>query len=527
MKLGIDFGTTRIVVASVDRGNYPVLSFETADGGTEEWFPPLVALREGVTRYGWEAYASQTDSSWTVARSLKRLLDEAGPNTRVEIGGETVPLLELLTGLASALRRSICEASGLQIQAGEILEVMLGVPANANSNQRFLTAEAFRLAGFEVLGILNEPSAASIEFGHRNKTEEKGRQLLLVYDLGGGTFDVSLVEHDEKTHSVLANEGIPTLGGDDFDHLLAEIAIEDAGISFDDLSQSEIFRLFEECRVKKESVHPNTRKLTLDLGVIREGLPVVSVTIADYFERARPFVEETLNAVRDLIQKTTEENIDTVYITGGGSELPLVGRVIREEFGRKMKRSPHTRSATAIGLAIQADAAAGYELRDQFTRYFGVWREADRGSRITFDPLFAKGTPLPAPGEEAPAITRSYRPVHNIGHFRYLECSYVNDFGQPAGDITIWDEILFPFDPGLANAAELGTLPVVISHDANRQVIEESYRLSPEGLVVVAVRNLTSGYDRSWSLGRWAPRDTTIKATRKRKSTPRSKSQNA
>ena len=90
---------------------------------------------------------------------------------------------------------------------------MLGVPANANSNQRFLTVEAFRRAGFSVLGLLNEPSAASIEFGHRQKTT--GR--ILVYDLGGGTFDVSLVELDAGTHTVLASEGISTLGGDDFD----------------------------------------------------------------------------------------------------------------------------------------------------------------------------------------------------------------------------------------------------------------------------------------------------------------------
>src|SRR5207344_2452415 len=97
--------------------------------------------------------------------------------------------------------------------ASEALEVMLGVPANANSNQRFLTVEAFRLAGFSVLGVLNEPSAAAIEFGHRQHIV--GR--IVVYDLGGGTFDVSLVELGTGEHAVLASEGISTLGGDDFD----------------------------------------------------------------------------------------------------------------------------------------------------------------------------------------------------------------------------------------------------------------------------------------------------------------------
>ena len=132
----------------------------------------------------------------------------------------------------------------------EKLEAMLGVPANANSNQRFLTAEMFRMAGFDVMGLLNEPSAASIEFGHKNSAAG----LLLVYDFGGGTFDASLVEMGDRTHRVLASEGIPTLGGDDFDHALAEMAIsEDQN---DTLTQAELFRLHEECRVKKEAIHP-------------------------------------------------------------------------------------------------------------------------------------------------------------------------------------------------------------------------------------------------------------------------------
>src|ERR1700758_1599037 len=111
-------------------------------------------------------------------------------------------------GLVTALRRGLHDRFG----DNEPLEAMLGVPANANSNQRFLTVDAFRRAGFSVLGLLNEPSAASIEFGHRQKAS--GR--ILVYDLGGGTFDVSLVELGAGTHTVVAWDGISTLGGDDF-----------------------------------------------------------------------------------------------------------------------------------------------------------------------------------------------------------------------------------------------------------------------------------------------------------------------
>src|SRR6266852_4529788 len=216
MKLGIDFGTTRIVVAAVDRGNYPLVAFETADTAFE-WFPPLVAVRGSKFRFGWDAWNAQAEPGWAIIRSLKRYLENAGPETCVAAGGTLVPLADLLRGLISALRQALLARFG----ENEPLEAMLGVPANANSNQRFLTVDAFRRAGFSVLGLLNEPSAASIEFCHRQSFT--GR--LLVYDLGGGTFDVSLVEHDAGLHTVLASEGLSTLGGDDFDLLLAELAV--------------------------------------------------------------------------------------------------------------------------------------------------------------------------------------------------------------------------------------------------------------------------------------------------------------
>jgi molecular chaperone DnaK (HSP70) len=369
MKFGIDFGTTRIVVAAVDRGNYPLVSFETPDG-VFDWFPPLIALRGGERRFGWDAWNAQTDTSWTILRSMKRYLEDAGPETRLSVDGTDPPLFDLTVGLAVALRQALQARFG----ESEPLEAMLGVPATANSNQRFLTVETFRRAGFSVLGLLNEPSAASIEFGHRQKA--KGR--LLVYDLGGGTFDVSLVSLDAGTHTVLASEGISNLGGDDFDLILAEMAAGPELLASLDLA--ELFRLDEECRRQKEALHPNSRKIVVDLDQVREGLGQVTVPVAEFYERCRPLLEPSLAAARRLAE---EQGIEALYVTGGGSELPLVARVLREDFGRKVKRSEYTRSATAIGLAIQADAAAGYTLREMFTRNFGVWREDDAGRPFT------------------------------------------------------------------------------------------------------------------------------------------------
>jgi len=542
MKLGIDFGTTRIVVAFVDRGNYPVVVFEAPDGNSFEWFPPLVAVNGGERRYGWDAWVAQEEPGWTVVRSLKRGLDFAGPGTLVQIGEQQIPMQDLLRELAQALRLSLLESSTLPVNKGETLEVMLGVPANANSNQRFLTAEAFRQAGFQVVGLLNEPSAASIEFGHHKRTSHQfsEKMRILVYDFGGGTFDASLVELDERQHVVISSEGIPTLGGDDFDEVLAGLALEEAQISVieqDSLSQAEMFRLHEECRQKKESLHPNTRRIVIDLGNVRSGWPQVTVAAGDFYDRCRPLVEETLHATEDLLAAQgfasgasssgqshgEEQRLEALYITGGGSELPLIGRMLRETFGRRARRSAYTRAATAIGLAIQADSTAGYVLRDKFTRHFGVWREAEAGRSIVFDPLFSKGTPLPGPSDPPLLNSRRYFPVHNIGHFRYLECTHLTAEGRPAGDITIWDDIRFPFDPALRDNARLDQIPVGYLNNGHRCETEESYACDRSGAVTVTIANLPEGYNRSYRLGRWATSEAVVVPGRKKTRSRREK----
>jgi molecular chaperone DnaK (HSP70) len=490
------------VVAAVDRGNYPLVSFEDADGAVFDWFPSLIAVHKSQRLYGWDAWACQQRPEWTIVRSIKRVLDNSGPNTILQIADQHVALMDVLREMAEALKAQLPE---------EKHEVMLGVPANANSNQRFLTAEAFRSAGFDVVGLLNEPSAASIEFGHKSKLQGS----ILVYDLGGGTFDASLVEVGERTHVVLATEGIPTLGGDDFDHILAEMAVNEE--QRDSLTQAELFRLFDECRVKKEALHPNSRKLTLELDNVREGWGSISIPVNDYYERCRPLMDETVHVVEDLLARQTASDLEALYVTGGGSELPVVLRVLKETFGRRVRRSAHARSATAIGLAIQADVEAGYILRERFTRYFGVWREGDAGRRIIFDPLFPKGTPLPGPGEKALEIRREYFPVHNIGYFRYLECSHLSGDRQPTGDVTVWDEIRFPFDPAVADADDV---PVSHSAAASSQHIEEKYTCDSSGTVTVTIMNLTAGYERQYRLGRWASKAAAI-APGKRAAEPR------
>jgi len=522
MKLGIDFGTTRIVAAAADRGNYPLVGFESPDGQTREWFPPLVAIRGDERRFGWSAWAVQGNRGWTVLRSLKRLLKRAGLMTRLDLAGCTIPVMELATELLTAFRQQLRQASTLSLDRGDPIEAMIGVPANANSNQRFLTAEAFRAAGFHVLGMLNEPSAASVEFGHRERTQRKSqpRRSLLVYDLGGGTFDASLVELEEETHTVVASAGLSDLGGDDFDEILANLALETAGRADEreSLSDAESFRLLEECRERKESLNPNTRRIVADLERVREGWGEVSIAVAPYYELCRPLVERTAEVVEELLAAHPGRSIETLYVTGGGSELPAVARVLKETFGKAVRRSAYMRSATAIGLAISADVCSGYVLRDRFARHFGVWREADGGRAVAFDLLFPRGLELPRRGAPPLRVVRSYRPVHNIGRFRYVEATRIGADGQPSGDLTLWDDIQFPFDQALHGADDLTLVDVSRKGESAGTEVEEEYSCDSSGIVKVTIWNRSAAYHREYTLGRWlssAPRAAEVIAAKR------------
>jgi molecular chaperone DnaK (HSP70) len=507
--MGIDFGTTRIVVAVADRGNYPLVNFEAPDGRVRDWYPSLVAVAADRRAYGWEALEQQDKPGWTIARSLKRRLKSAGPYSEIEIGGQRLNLGLVITEMMMALRRDLVERSTLGAGKYDRLEAMLGVPANANSNQRFLTEGAARGAGFEVLGLMNEPSAAAVEFAYRNSSDRKnrGKGGLLVYDLGGGTFDASIVALGETEHSVVASDGVQTLGGDDFDEILALLALAEAGKPVQQegaLTSSEWYLLFEECREKKESLSPSSRKITVDLERVRKDWKEVSIGVDAFYERCRPLVETSRGVVEGLLAAHPDHAIDTLYLTGGGSELPSVARVLRETFGRRVRRSAYMRSATAIGLAIRAEGCEKRPLRDQFTTNFGVWREADDGCNVVFDVIFPRGVKLPSRGEEPLRIVRSYHPAHNIGHFRYLECAQLGCNNQPQGEISNWDEIRVAFDPKLRCSTDLAGQPVSRYALAQDLWMEEEYTCNANGEVRVKIRDTKTEQSNEYRLGRWS-----------------------
>ena len=506
MRLGIDFGTTRTRVAAALGGNHPLISFHSEDSDSQDWYPSLIAVQGGRTLFGLDALSVQYDTSWELCRSFKRLLEDHDPQAVLAIGGLELPLMDWLTRFFSALRHDLLQRSNLEAVPGSTLQVTAGVPANANSNQRFLTLEAMRAAGFEVLGMVNEPAAAGIEYAQRYRQSDitKRREHVAVYDFGGGTFDVSVIRMTGAVHEIAASEGISQLGGDDLDEILLELTLDQPSVAKSTSKFVHRARLLNLCRDAKESINPNTRRITVDLGQISLVGGEVSVPLATFYERCEPLIAKTVAATESALAAVMGDDFDDltslacVYLVGGSCELPVLARTLRDRFGKRVRRSPYPSAATAIGLAIVSDQDTAYQLQDRFHRHFGVWRESEAGTRVVFDPIFSKGTPLPADGKSL-MVTRRYQAAHNIGHFRFLECSHLDDSLEPRGDIVAWDQVFFPFDPQLAES-ELSAVAVQNWTGPQGAIIEEQYHCDARGMIDVAISNEASGMVRRFAI---------------------------
>lgn len=380
------------------------------------------------------------------------------------------------------------------------------MPANASSAQRLLTLDAYVAAGFHVVALLNEPSAASLEYAHRYRsTITAKREYVLVYDLGGGTFDASLLKMTGHSNEVVVSEGIQRLGGDDFDEAIVELVR--AGADLPGLDAAGRALLAEECAARKEAVGPQTRRFLVDLSPFDR--PPFSCPVDDVYAACAPLVDPTMRLLERVLRDPSRGRADVdwsevagIYVVGGAGGFPLVSRMLRARFGdKRVKRSPHPFAATAIGLAVFLDKESGFALSERFSRNFGVFREAEAGAGVVFDPIVCKDVSLPADGQTPLVVKRRYRAAHNIGHFRFVECSRLVD-GRPDGDITPYDPVLFPFDPALRDRDDLGRQPVGRWRDGPD--VEERYVIAPSGAVEVTLTTQPAGFERTFRLERCA-----------------------
>lgn len=468
MQFGIDFGTTRTVIAACDRGNYPVVAIEDPHGDSHDFLPSVVALDGDRIVCGWEAMELRSTSTFT--RSFKRALTGrlVTAATPVTLGSQTRTVGEVLAAFAAHvvthLRRFQEELSDTSP-----IEVVLGVPAHSHHAQRLITMSAFSRTGITVKGLINEPSAAAFEYTHRHsRTLNSRRTSILVYDLGGGTFDASLVSIAGGNHTIVDTVGRPRLGGDDLDELLADLALHTLGRADDAFSATARTRLVDEARSAKEAIVPQSRRIVLAVGD-----EDVTIPVPVFYEAASPLIDETLSAIAPLIGSDSlhDTSIAGIYLVGGTTSLPVVAQTLRKKFGHRVHRSPLPSASTAVGLAIAADPDSSFALSEKRTRSIGVFREWDAGSEVSFDTLIA-------PGADEASAERIYRAAHNVGWFRY---------GEFDDDFTLIAEVVVPFTPETASLSDADLRQLPVTRTDYGPLVHERVTVNDDGIVSIAI----------------------------------------
>lgn len=505
MRLGIDFGTTRTVVAAARAGRYPVATFESNDEFLE--FLP------GFAGWGDKGLLCGTDApsaEGSIVRSVKARIAGAMPDERIDdFGAHGLSALELTTEYLRYVRRMLERSSNFDLSPRESLEAMVAVPAHASTRQRYLTMEAFQMAGFEVLGLVNEPTAGAVEYARHSLSALSSRspkRYVVVYDLGGGTFDTAAVSLKERRFDLIGAEGVSGLGGNNFDELIAQQLLHSVGMTLSDVDRASTNRLLERCRLAKESLSSSARRIYVDTHDVLD-CEEVALDVGPVYEAARPLIERTMRAMDELLAGLRLHGIDpentrelgAIYLVGGAVQFPAVQRALRAKFGRKIQLAPQPHASTAIGLAVAADQEAGIFVREAPTRHFGVWRESENGREKVFDPIIEKrhGSRVDGPLR----IERVYRPAHAVGQLRFVECTDLDEARTPQGEVTPWDSILFPYDPALKEVADLREHTTTRRDHLHAEEIVETYEYASTGLIQVRIENRTRGYHRNYVLG--------------------------
>lgn len=362
LAVGIDLGTTHSLVAAV-RSSVPEV---LADAEGRALLPSVVRyLADGAVSVGYEARASQSLDTLNTVASVKRLigrsLDEArregaayefssdGDSVRIATvqGGQTP--VEVSSRILSVLRER-AEA----VLGGDLVGAVITVPAYFDDAQRQATRDAGRLAGLTVLRLLNEPTAAAIAYGLDNGAEG----VYAVYDLGGGTFDISILRLTKGVFEVVATGGDTQLGGDDFDALIVEQCIGSEQLG--GLGKADLRALQVAARKAREALSDNEQ--TEFETTLSDGRQVArSITCSQFEQWAQPLVQRTLDtATRALRDAGLEkEQIKGVVMVGGATRMPLVRREVGRLFGTEPLTDLDPDRVVALGAALQANLLAG------------------------------------------------------------------------------------------------------------------------------------------------------------------------
>lgn len=351
--IGIDLGTTNSCVAVMEGGEAVVIP--NAEGNRTT--PSVVGFKKDGERVVGETAKRQaiTNPDKTIS-SIKRYM---GTNHKVKIDDADYTPQEI-----SAMILQKLKADAEAYLGTTVTQAVITVPAYFNDSQRQATKDAGKVAGLEVLRIVNEPTAAALAYG-LEKTED---HTILVFDLGGGTFDVSILELGDGFFEVKATSGDNRLGGDDFDQVIIDYLVtefkKEQGI---DLSKDKaaVQRLKDAAeKAKKELSSVLTTTVSLPFITVSDGVPQhleLNLTRAKFEEISAPLVERTLGPTRQALSDSglSANDIDKVVLVGGSTRIPAVVEAIKKLIGKEPHKGVNPDEVVALGAAVQAGVLTG------------------------------------------------------------------------------------------------------------------------------------------------------------------------
>jgi molecular chaperone DnaK len=350
--IGIDLGTTNSCVSVLEGGEPKVIPNPEGNRTT----PSVVAFKNGERIVGETAKRQMITNPNTIV-SIKRLM---GTSKKVEAEGKKYTPEEISAMILQHLKGYAEEYLG-----EKVTKAVITVPAYFNDSQRQATKNAGKIAGLEVERIINEPTAAALAYG---LDKQKDTQTILVYDLGGGTFDVSILELGDGVFEVKATNGNNELGGDDFDQRIIDYLVEtfkkENGIDLtkDKMAMQRLKDAAE--KAKKDLSGVTTTQISLPFISQGEAGPLhleVSLTRAKFEDLIRDLVESTIEPVRKALNdaKMSKKDIDKVILVGGSTRIPMVQELIKKELDQEPHKGVNPDEVVAQGAAIQGGVLAG------------------------------------------------------------------------------------------------------------------------------------------------------------------------
>ena len=351
--IGIDLGTTNSCVAVMEGGEPVVIPNSEGSRTT----PSVVAVnKDGERLVGAIAKRQAVVNADSTVISIKR---EMGTNFKAKMGGKEYTPQEI-----SAMILQKLKADAESYLGEPVTQAVITVPAYFSDSQRQSTKDAGKIAGLEVLRIINEPTAASLAYG----LDKEGNHKILVYDLGGGTFDVSILEIGDGVFEVLATNGNTRLGGDDFDNRIINWMVDEfkksngVDLSKDKKAMQRLKEAAEKAKIDLSGVMSTS--ISLPYITVSDGEPLhldMTLTRAKFDEMTHDLVQATIEPVRKALKDSglTMDKIDRVILVGGSTRIPAVQAAVKEITGKEPYKGINPDECVAIGAAIQAGVLAG------------------------------------------------------------------------------------------------------------------------------------------------------------------------